>query len=130
MGRYRDWLEQARADLAHAERSLAMGDHAWACFAAQQAAEMAVKALHMRHGQIAWGHSVASLLSALPDEVRPPPEVVEKGKVLDKFYIPTRYPNAHPGGPAFAHYTEGEARQAIALAREVLEFCERESMEA
>jgi HEPN domain-containing protein len=130
LNRYRDWLQQAQADLAHAEKSAAMGDYARACFAAQQAAEMAVKALHMRLGQIAWGHSVATLLAALPEEVRVPPALLEKAKVLDKFYIPTRYPNAHPEGPAFRHYTEGEARQAIAHAREVVEFCERKGMEA
>lgn len=56
MNRFRDWLEQARGNLAHAQRSVDMGDHAWACFAAHQAAEAAVKALHMRHGQIAWGN--------------------------------------------------------------------------
>ncbi len=128
MSRFRDWLDQARADLAHAEKSLQMGDHAWACFAAQQAAEMAAKALHMRLGQIAWGHSVAQLLAALPPQVRPDDDLLDKAKVLDKYYIPTRYPNAHPVGPAYSAYTLEEARQAVALAREVVAFCERESL--
>lgn len=128
MNRYRDWLEQAKGNLAHAEQSLRMGDFAWACFAAQQAAEMAAKALHMRLGQIAWGHSVFELLSALPENVRPDKLLLEKAKILDKYYIPTRYPNAHPAGPAYRHYTEKEAKEAIELAREVLEYCEHKSM--
>lgn len=129
MNRYRDWLDQARENLGHAERSLQMGDYAWACFAAQQAAEMAVKGLHMKLGQIGWGHSLLDLLEALPEGARPDQDFLEKAKILDKYYIPTRYPNAHPAGPAHRHYTEKEAQEAIGLAKEVLEHCERKSLE-
>lgn len=129
MNRYKDWLEQARVNLEHAERSLAMGDHAWACFAAHQAAEAALKGLHLRHGQIAWGHSILDLLDALPEHTRPDAEFLNEAGALDKYYIPTRYPDAHPAGPAARHYHEHEARGALSLAREVLEHCERESLE-
>lgn len=54
--RARDWFRQAEHDLEHAGRARADSDHDWACFAAQQAAEKAVKALHLVHGQEAWGH--------------------------------------------------------------------------
>jgi len=130
MNRYEDWLAQARANLDHAERSLKMGDYAWACFAAQQAAEMAIKGLHMKLGQIAWGHSLIDLLEGLPEGARPESDFLERVKVLDKYYIPTRYPNAHPAGPAYRYYTEKEAREAIALAKEVLDYCERKGLEA
>lgn len=43
--RYEDWMRQARRDLRHARNSLESEDYEWACFAAQQAAEKAVKAL-------------------------------------------------------------------------------------
>lgn len=49
--RSRDWLRQAEQDLGHARRSRDLGDHDRACFAAQQAAEKAVKALHLAFGQ-------------------------------------------------------------------------------
>jgi len=129
MNRYRDWLDQANGNLSHAERSSKMGDYAWACFAAQQAAEMAAKGLHMKLGQIAWGHSLLDLLEGLPEGVNIEKSLLEKAKTLDKYYIPTRYPNAHPAGPAHRHYTEKEAKEAIDLAREVLEYCERKSLE-
>jgi len=45
--RDRDWLRQAHRDLEQAEDSRRTGHHEWACFAAQQAAEKAVKALHL-----------------------------------------------------------------------------------
>lgn len=117
MNRYKDWLDQARENLDHAENSLKMGDYAWACFAAQQAGEMAAKGLHMKLGQIAWGHSLLDLLGSLPEEVRLDQDFLEKAKILDKYYIPTHYPNAHPSGPAHRYYTQKESREAIAIAK-------------
>lgn len=124
MNRALDWLEQARWNLRHAEGSLGLGDHAWACFAAQQAAEAALKGLHLSRGQVAWGHSILDLLAGLPEEVPVPETLLEGAKILDKFYIPTRYPDAHPAGPAARHYTRGESEAAIRLAKEVLKFTE------
>ena len=60
--RAHDWLNQALRDLEQAQDSQKAGRHEWACFAAQQAAEKAVKALHLHLGQEAWGHVIAKLL--------------------------------------------------------------------
>jgi HEPN domain-containing protein len=59
-----DWFAQACRDLDQAEDSRRAGRHEWACFAAQQGAEKAVKALHLSLGQEAHGHVVARLLRA------------------------------------------------------------------
>ncbi len=99
--RARDWFRQAERDLKHAEDSRLAGTHEWACFATHQAAEKAVKALHYFHGQEAWGHSVSRLLQDLPEDVHVPPDLVEKAKTLDGFYIPPRYPNTHDEGAPF-----------------------------
>ncbi len=120
--RSRDWLHQAERDLEQAEDSARAGRHEWACFAAQQAAEKAVKALHLHLGQDVWGHVVARLLNELPKEVKVPSELIEKGRVLDNFYIPTRYPNSHPAGAPHEHYGPLQSREAIRYAGEILEF--------
>jgi HEPN domain-containing protein len=120
--RARDWFNQAMRDLEQAEDSRRAGRHEWACFAAQQAAEKAVKALHLHLGQEAWGHVVARLLQELPEATRAPGELVEKGRVLDSFYIPPRYPNSHPEGAPFEHYGPLQSEEAIRYAREILEF--------
>lgn len=44
MNRWRDWWEQSSRDLAHAKHALDDDDFEWAAFAAQQAAEKALKA--------------------------------------------------------------------------------------
>ena len=118
--RAKDWFVQAERDLEQAQSSRAEGRHEWACFAAQQSAEKAVKALHLALGQEAWGHVVARLLRELPLPVAE--ELVEKGKVLDNFYIPTRYANAHPEGSPFEHYGPLQSEEAIRYAGEILEF--------
>jgi len=50
--RTEDWLRQAEKDLRHAENSLQSGDYEWACFAAQQSAEKALKALYQVWGEM------------------------------------------------------------------------------
>ncbi len=120
--RAHDWLNQAVRDLQHAEESRASGRHEWACFAAHQAAEKAVKALHLHMGQEAWGHVVAKLLQELPDEVSVAEQLIDKARVLDNFYIPSRYPNSHSEGAPFEHYGPLQSDEGIGHAREILEF--------
>ncbi len=118
--RSKDWFLQAERDLNQAEASKTEGRHEWACFAAQQSAEKAVKALHLELGQEAWGHVITRLLQDLPLGV--PKDLVEKGKVLDNFYIPTRYANGHPEGPPFEHSGSIQSEEAIRYAGEILDF--------
>ena len=118
--RSRDWMAQSVRDLEQARASRSDGRHEWACFAAHQAAEKAAKALHLSLGQEAWGQMVARLLSELPPSVHE--GLVEKTKVLDNFYIPTRCPNGHPEGAPFDHYGPLQSDEAIRYAGEILEF--------
>lgn len=120
--RWNDWLRQGERDLEHARESRESERHEWACFAAHQAAEKAVKALHLHLGQEAWGHVVATLLADLPDEARPSDDLVDRGRVLDNFYVPARYPNGHPEGAPFEHYGPIQSGQAIEHAEAILAF--------
>ena len=115
-----DWFAQSERDLEQARSSQAENRHEWACFAAQQAAEKAVKALHLMLGQEAWGHVISRLLSELPIGVSN--ELVSMGMVLDNFYLPTRYANGHPEGAPFQHYGRLQSDEAIRYAGEIIEF--------
>lgn len=118
--RARDWFAQAERDLEQAQASQRDGRHEWACFAAHQAAEKAVKALHLAKGQEAWGHVVVRLLQELPSEA--PADLIEHARVLDNFYVPTRYPNGHPAGAPFEHYGPVQSHQAIEYAGQIVAF--------
>jgi HEPN domain-containing protein len=117
-----DWLNQAIRDLEQAASSRDAERYEWACFASHQAAEKAVKALHLHLGQEAWGHVIAKLLTELPETASVEEILIEKGRVLDNFYMPTRYPNGHPEGAPFEHYGPLQSEEAIRYASEIVEF--------
>jgi HEPN domain-containing protein len=118
-----DWLRQGRRDLDHARRASDGGDHEWACFAAHQAAEKALKAVFQARGEEAWGHTVSDLLGALDHEPRRDALIVS-AKALDKHYIPTRYPNGFPSGAPMDYYTPEDSSKAIEDAEAIIRYCE------
>ena len=119
-----DWMRQADADLEHARNSLRLGDYEWSCYAAQQAAEKAVKALFQALHLDAWGHTVSILLANLPSDITPQKPLVDRAKVLDKHYILARYPNGFEAGAPTDFYTQGEAETAVEIAGEIIAFCQ------
>ncbi len=121
--RSEDWRRQAWRDLETAAENKANGRHEWACFCSHQAAEKAVKALHLAQSQEAWGHGVAKLLAALPKAA--PESLIASGKVLDNFYVPTRDPNGHPEGAPFEHYGPIQSELALEHAADILEFVDQ-----
>jgi HEPN domain-containing protein len=123
MERSADWLNEACGDLKHARSDVEGGFYNWACFSAQQSAEKAVKAVFQKMGAEAWGHSVADLLEELSESHAIPSELVDAALEIDKAYIPTRYPNAHPSGSPRDRYTKTEAERYIRHAANIIEFC-------
>jgi len=123
MERSKDWMDEAKGDLEHAKSDVAGSYHNWACFSAQQSAEKAIKAVFQKMGAEAWGHSVADLLRELSSKVKVSEELMNRALELDKAYIPTRYPNAHPSGSPRQRYTREEAERLIQYAQKIFKFC-------
>lgn len=122
--RYIDWFRQAEADLQPARHSMADGDYEWSCFAAHQAAEKALKTVFPKRGLDAWGHTLTVLIGNLPESGWQPSEsLINYARVLDKYFIPTRYPNGFDSGAPTDYFTEEESRQAIQQAEAILAFC-------
>jgi HEPN domain-containing protein len=125
------WLEQATADLKAAGDSRNAGNHEWACFQCQQAGEKALKALWIRDGHDPWGHSLLRLLEEHPDTAcrgRLAP-LRDSASLLDKLYLPTRYPNGLPDLTPSKVYGEPDAIAALAAASRFLDLA-REQMSA
>jgi HEPN domain-containing protein len=74
--------------------------------------------------RVAWTEEVgvANRRADLPESVRPGPELIDAGRVLDTFYIPTRYPDSHADGPPFEHYGRLHGEEALRHAGDVLAF--------
>jgi len=123
--RAEDWLSQGLHDLDHAQRALDGGDFDWACFAAHQGAEKAVKGLFLSLGGEGWGHSITALLNDLAKRAQIPEELFDSARRLDKHYIPTRYPNGFDSGAPHSYYTVEEAAKALRDGRSIYDFCEQ-----
>jgi HEPN domain-containing protein len=120
-----DWLAQAAHDLEHARNALKDGDYDWACFAAHQSAEKAVKALFLFLAGDGWGHSITRLLRDVSHKLAVSDDLIAAAQRLDKHYIPTRYPNGFDVGAPHDYYILDEAQQAIDDAQRVYDFCQQ-----
>ena len=117
------WLAFARQDLRMAELALSEDIYNQACFHAQQCAEKAVKGyLEQLDPPPPRTHLMADLLSHLPVDLLAPLE--DALVALDRFYIPTRYPDALPGTLFDGLPGRREAREALLTARQTLERIE------
>ena len=124
MQRARDWLKEAYAEL-QAGRDLIKGGHwAWCCFTCQQAAEKALKAIceHSRSPQ--FGHNLNLLLQAVDTHKAVSESLRRACARLNRYYIPTRYPNAFDRGAAADQFFEPDAHQALQDTEEVYRFAE------
>src|SRR5919204_4944936 len=101
------WRAEADRALAGARVQAEAGLHNWSCFAAEQAAQLAMKALLHGLGRGPWGHDLVRLgESAAAAGLEIPANEVDAMRRLGRHYIPARYPDAHASGPASAHYGE------------------------
>ena len=111
------WIAFAREDLRMAELAMHEALYNQVCFHCQQGVEKAVKGLLIHQSQTPpRSHRLADLLGLL--EPSPFTETTSELQLLDRFYIPTRYPDALPG-----HLPEGlpdveDAREALSTARQ------------
>jgi len=119
MRRHADWFRQAQRKLDSARWDIQGQFYEDACFSAQQAAELAAKALLESRGRIELGHSVYQLLRVAGDA---PPEILNAARVLDRYYIPTRYPNGFAAGAPMDYYDQSTAEESVRLAESILGF--------
>jgi HEPN domain-containing protein len=122
---YRRWLAQAVDTIESAEEDLKNKRFNWCCFKAQQAAEYAVKGFLYGLSSIPTGHSILGLLGRLRKHNVNIGEGKKNARLLDRHYIPARYPDAHPEGAPFEYYDEDTAKEAIRSAREIIKIVER-----
>jgi HEPN domain-containing protein len=126
MNRSADWLHQAHSDLDLAAVSAAAGHHEWACFACHQAVEKALKALHLHHGQQAWGHGLGRSWRELPPVVGAAlaealSDLEDRLRILDALYIPTRCPDSLPVGAPSDHFGRLQSDDAQRHARSIVD---------
>jgi len=94
----RKWFEFAREDLVLAEVALEKGIYNQTCFHAQQGVEKALKGyLRNQKRSLPKTHALSELLAICRKLDNRFSEIEEGCLKLDRYYIPTRYPDALPG---------------------------------
>jgi HEPN domain-containing protein len=122
------WLAQASADVEAAAHLVTGGHFNVACFLAQQAAEKALKAFLYHRGAVeVWGHSAAELCEKCAEMEPAFRELVGPAALLDKYYIPTRYPNGLPGGIPKDAFDKVEAERALDIAAGIIETVKQQA---
>ena len=118
------WFRTAQDDLDTAVILKDKGKFAHSCFHAQQAGEKAVKAVWYFADADPWGHSVKKLIDDLEQVNLNLFKNLEKltrfGMLLDRFYIPTRYPNGLPDITPDQAYNQKDAVDAVKYAKKIL----------
>lgn len=119
-----DWIKFAREDLRVAKWTLAEKIYNQTCFHAQQCVEKSLKALLISL-KIAppKSHQMSLLLGLVPITLFANLRV--EILTLDRFYIPTRYPDAIPGSLPQGLPNEADAKEAFQIANQVLKEVEK-----
>src|SRR3989338_3214611 len=125
------WVKQARHELEAARKDIENRFFADACYSAEQAAQKALKGyLYLKGARSVWKHSVKELLDECTKFDPAFAAHADAGRVLDQYYIPTRYPDAlAPPAVPFESYTETQAKESIVLAMQIVETGEHSMKE-
>jgi len=74
----------------------------------------------------AYSHSVSRLILYVRSKgISVPEEVLEYAKTLDKYYVPTRYPNAWAEGAPHEYYTKRGAEESIRITHKIVNWVEK-----
>ncbi len=125
------WLRQADHDWEAAGADIDRQFFADACYSAEQAAQKALKAyLYFCGSRMVWKHSVKELVAECGQYQKEFLGLINAGKTLDQYYIPTRYPDAlAPPAVPFESYTEVQAKEAIDLTKAILDLVKKQLLQ-
>lgn len=120
------WLKEAFNTLKQAEETMRDEFYNLSCFLSEQASQKAAKAaLYFFGERYATEHSIVELLRRAAKYREQFGELVGSAKILDQYYISTRYPDAvaRPAIPSEL-FTKENAEKALNIAREIYGACE------
>ena len=115
------WIKQARYTIKSAYVDRDNGFYSWACFKSHQAAEYGLKGFLRGFGIASFGHDLVDLWDRAKDLCRALEENFECIALLNKMYIPPRYPDSWAGGAVpYENYTRRDADESIKCAEEII----------
>lgn len=109
---FKRWFNQALYTFNLIDVDINNNGYSWACFKAQQCAEMAIKSALKALGRNAYGYGLLKLYDELSTILTRKDDVRNAVSYLDKLYISPRYPDAFAEGSPWEHFTENDANIA------------------
>ena len=117
------WLKQAEHDLNAAEWNAEGEFFENSCFLVQQSAEKALKAFLFSKGERTFvSHSTLILARKAATYAKEFEKLSDDCRLLDKFYVPTRYPDSIPDGIPHDYYTMKDAAAALEAGERIIKF--------
>ncbi|HOK18342.1 MAG TPA: HEPN domain-containing protein [Caldisericia bacterium] len=117
------WIRQASEDIDAAKYNHKGKKFFVSCFLSHQVVEKILKGYLIYKGfEHIWGHSISDLSKECEKIDKDFESLRKEILILDKYYIPTRYPNGLPGGIPAEVFTERDSIEAINLSEKALKF--------
>ena len=116
------WFDQALYTYNLIDNDIKSNGFSWACFKAQQSAELAIKSILVGFGKNAFGHGILKLYSDVSEIFGQEPKIASSVSYLDKLYITPRYPDAFTEGSPWEHFTINDAMLAKESAGKILNY--------
>lgn len=123
------WFNQALYTFNLIDSDINNNGYSWACFKAQQCAEMAIKSVLKAVGRNAYGHGLLKLYDELSVILTRKNDVRNAVSYLDKLYIAPGYPDAFTEGSPWEHFTENDANMAKNSAQIIISYVKTEMVQ-
>ncbi len=121
-----NWFSFAHEDLIVAEASFEEKVYNQVCFHSQQGAEKMLKGfLKSKKQNVPKTHFLEELIELCSNIDNRFRSLRSRCSILDRYYIPTRYPDALPGVLPEGLPQKKDAEEALKTLREIMEFVEK-----
>jgi HEPN domain-containing protein len=124
------WIYFAEQDLNFAKSGLKDKFYSHVCFLSQQTVEKACKAFLIYNGlNYPKTHKIVEIINSNKKLLDLLKEFIDEIKLLDAFYIPTRYPDGIPGSLPEGLPDEKDAESSLSVAEKIFNVMKEEISE-
>ncbi len=119
------WFDQAVYTFNLIDSDIENSGYSWACFKAQQSAELAIKGILLAMGKNASGHGILKLYKDVSKIFKTDQNIENSVPYLDKLYILPGHPDAFTEGSLWEHFIINDAIASREAAKNIIEFTEK-----
>ena len=124
---HKKWLAKAEDDLKFAKVGLENQFYSQVCFLSQQAIEKALKGFLVSKGRLyPKTHKLIELKRLCADILSNLEEFDDSLRIVDEYYIPSRYPDGVPGSFKDGLPSVENAKEALETAEKILDLVNNE----